>query len=197
MTSWPELYFLRHGQTDWNAEGRYQGSRDIPLNSIGQAQADANGPLLRMLMQRDGRAAADFGWFSSPLVRATETIERVLAAFESPHPDVTIDPRLIEISFGHFEGRLHRELADHPMLAPGSRDEAFWSFRPEGGENYDDLSSRIASFHSALTGPSVIVAHGGVLRVLRHLIEGAPRAEVVNWSTPQDVVYRFRDRHMS
>ncbi|MDP1731647.1 MAG: histidine phosphatase family protein, partial [Devosia sp.] len=47
--TWPELYFVRHGQTDWNAEGRYQGAKDVPLNDIGRGQADKNGMLLRDL----------------------------------------------------------------------------------------------------------------------------------------------------
>ena len=53
--TWPELYFIRHGETDWNREGRYQGSRDIPLNDKGRGQADRNGLLLRQLLQRAGR----------------------------------------------------------------------------------------------------------------------------------------------
>ncbi len=197
MTAWPELYFIRHGQTDWNAEGRYQGQRDIPLNAIGQAQADENGQLLRMLLERDGLGTDDYDWFSSPLSRATETTRRVLAAFDPPHPNVVQDDRLIEISFGIHEGKLHRDIADHPMLVPGARDEDFWHHRPEGGENYDDLTERVVAFSARLDGPSVIVAHGGVLRVVRHLVEGASRAEVVNWSTPQDVVYHLADGRMT
>jgi broad specificity phosphatase PhoE len=197
MTAWPELYFIRHGQTDWNAEGRFQGQRDIPLNAIGQAQADENGDLLRLLLDRDGLTAHDYDWFSSPLSRATETAQRVLAAFDPPRPDVVLDDRLIEISFGIHEGQLHREIIDHAMLAPGTRDEEFWDFRPEAGENYDDLSARITEFGTRLTGRSVIVAHGGVLRVLRHLIVGTARAEVVNWSTPQDVVYHLAGGQMT
>lgn len=197
MPAWPELYFIRHGQTDWNAEGRYQGTRDIPLNDTGRAQADANGPLLRMLMERDGLTAGDFGWFSSPLSRAIETAQRVLAAFDPPRPHIATDDRLIEISFGVFEGRLHKDIAHHPMIAPGERDEKFWHYRPENGENYDDLSRRVDAFRDTLAGPAVIVAHGGVLRVIRHLIAGAPQAEVVNWSTPQDVVYHFANGLMT
>jgi broad specificity phosphatase PhoE len=197
MPDWPELYFIRHGQTDWNAEGRYQGQRDIPLNAIGRTQADANGQLLRALMARDGREAHDYDWYVSPLSRAVETVERVLAAFAPPHPVVTSDPRLVEISFGALEGRLHADILDAVVTAPGRRDEAFWHHRPEGGENYDDLTQRVVAFGSRLDGPAVIVAHGGVLRVIRHLVEGASRADVVNWSTPQDVVYRFSDGRMT
>ena len=65
-STWPELYFIRHGQTNWNAEGRYQGSKDIPLNDIGRGQADKNGALLRELLRRDGRVPLDFAWYVSP-----------------------------------------------------------------------------------------------------------------------------------
>ncbi|MHB1110207.1 MAG: phosphoglycerate mutase family protein, partial [Devosia sp.] len=77
--TWPEFYFVRHGQTDWNAEGRYQGSKDIPLNAIGRGQADKNGALLRDLLVRSGRSVSEFDWYVSPLGRARETMERIRA----------------------------------------------------------------------------------------------------------------------
>lgn len=194
---WPELFFIRHGQTDWNAEGRYQGARDIPLNVTGRAQADANGVLLRDLLARDTRDPREFAWYASPLDRTRETMLRVRRAFDPEPPTVTYDPRLIEISFGELEGCLHSELPPHIMAAPGERDAAFWSFRPEKGENYDDLMHRITDFARELTGPSVIVAHGGVLRMLRHLIEGAGRVEVINWFPPQDAVVHFNSGRMT
>lgn len=193
---WPELYFIRHGQTDWNAEGRYQGTQDIPLNAIGRAQADANGPLLRMLLEREGKGAGDFDWFATPLGRTQETARRILAAFDPPQPAVKIDQRLIEISFGIYEGKLVTDLHEHPMFAPGSRDETFWSYRPEQGENYDDVVVRLEDFARELKRPAIMVGHGGILRVLRHLIAGASQVDVVNWSTPQDVVYHFADGEM-
>ena len=190
---WPELYFIRHGETDWNAEGRYQGSRDIPLNSRGHGQADLNGDLLKSLLERSGRTAADFSWYVSPLTRTRETMAHIRARVGEPLPDVTVDPRLIEISFGIYEGRLHHELAAGQMAIAGERDAAFWDFRPPEGESYADLAARVADFGSSLTGPSIVVAHGGILRVLRRLIEDFPLERTVNWFPPQDSVVHFID----
>jgi probable phosphoglycerate mutase len=192
---WPELYFIRHGETDWNAEGRYQGSRDIPLNETGRRQADENGKLLRQLFRRGRRRPDEFGWYVSPLGRTRETMERVRRQFDEPLPDVTVDPRLIEISFGIYEGRLHKELSHSEMAIAGERDEHFWDFRPPEGESYADLAARVADFGRTLTGPAIVVAHGGLLRVLMHVIEGYGRTQAVNWFPPQDSVTHFIDGH--
>ena len=193
--NWPELYFIRHGQTNWNAEGRYQGSKDIPLNDIGRGQADKNGALLRELLRRDGRVPMDFAWYVSPLSRTRETMERVRAQLPPPLPPVAVDSRLIEISFGIYEGRLHTELAGGEMVIAGERDASFWDFRPPEGESYADLAARVVDFGRSLTGPSIVVAHGGLLRVLMHLIEGYGKAKAVNWFPPQDSVVHFADGH--
>lgn len=195
---WPDFYFARHGETDWNREQRYQGSRDIRLNRTGQLQADANGVLLRQLLERDGVDPRSLNWFASPLSRASETMDRMRAAFDIELPPVVHDKRLIEISFGFMEGRLHSEIAqEHAVTAPGNRDESYWGFRPEGGENYDDVAARLLDFARVLTHHSVVVAHGGVLRVLRHLVEGTPRGDVLNWPPPQGVIAHFVGRTMT
>lgn len=191
MADWPELYFVRHGETDWNAEGRYQGTQDVPLNVRGRSQATLNGELLKQLLARTGRAATDFGWYVSPLGRTRETMSLIRASLEEPLPDITIDPRLIEVSFGIYEGRLHKELAAGAMAIAGEREADFWYFRPPEGESYDDVATRMLDFGASLTGPSVIVSHGGILRVLRHLIEGFPHERAVNWFPPQDSVVHF------
>jgi probable phosphoglycerate mutase len=194
---WPDFYFARHGETDWNREQRYQGTRDIPLNRVGQLQADANGVLLRELLERDGKDPASLNWFASPLSRASETMDRMRAAFDVPLPPVIHDRRLVEISFGALEGRLHSEINREQALAPGMRDASYWSFRPERGENYDDVAVRLLEFARDLTQNAVVVAHGGVLRVLRHLVEGTERAEVLNWPPPQGVIAHFSGGRMT
>lgn len=192
IIDWPDFYFARHGETDWNRERRYQGSRDIPLNDTGRRQADANGALLRFLLEESGADPNAFKWYASPLSRARETMERMRAPFTGPLPDVIYDHRLVEISFGAFEGLLHEEIArERDAAAPGERDSTYWHFRPKDGENYDDLAHRLLDFAEELTHHSIIVAHGGVLRVLRHLVEGAERADVLNWAPPQGVICHF------
>jgi probable phosphoglycerate mutase len=192
--AWPEFYFIRHGETDWNREGRYQGSKDIPLNDTGRGQADRNGRLLRQLLDRDNRRPDEFDWYVSPLGRTRETMERVRGAFkDTPLSTVASDDRLIEISFGIYEGRLHAELAAGAMPIAGERDASFWYFRPPEGESYDDLAVRLSDFGRALPRRAIIVSHGGVLRVLRRLIEDFPPDRAVNWFPPQDSVIHFAD----
>ena len=67
----PELFICRHGQTDWNAEGRLQGQVEVPLNDTGRAQARRNG---RHLLELLGDRAKDFAFLASPLGRASETM---------------------------------------------------------------------------------------------------------------------------
>ena len=190
-TDWPEIYFVRHGETNWNAEGRYQGSRDIPLNDVGRGQADQNGRLLKRLLARDGRLPSEFDWYVSPLSRARETMDRVRAGFEEQLPEIAVDPRLIEISFGLYEGQLHVDLAAGTMAIAGEREASFWYFRPPEGESYDDLAMRVRDFLKSLTRRAIIVSHGGVLRVFRRLIEDFPPDRAVNWFPPQDSVIHF------
>ena len=87
----PILYFVRHGETDWNRERRLQGQHDIPLNALGRVQASRCGELLRDLFARDGRPAANYDYVSSPLGRARETMELMRAAHRA-RPAATIAP---------------------------------------------------------------------------------------------------------
>ena len=94
---WPELYFIRHGQTDWNAEKRYQGQKDVPLNETGRSQADGNGRTLRRLLEAREVDPMALEWHVSPLGRTRETMQRIRAAFDGPLPEVEIDPRLAAV----------------------------------------------------------------------------------------------------
>ncbi|UXN73644.1 histidine phosphatase family protein [Devosia sp. A8/3-2] len=193
---WPEIYFIRHGETPWNAERRYQGRKDIPLNDKGKGRANQNGLTLAALFKARGLDPKAFEWHASPLNRTRDTMDRVRAGFDIHLPDVKYDVRLMEISFGVLEGELFEQLPANMAVAPGDRTEAYWDFRPENGENYRDVEARLEEFAAVLTGPSVVVAHGGIARTLRVLIEHAPIIDVINWAPPQDAVMHFTPGRM-
>ena len=99
----PVLYFFRHGETDFNVVQRLQGRTDTPLNARGRQQADICAGVLRDLFARDGHSAGDFAYVSSPLTRARETAARLGVTPQT-------DPRLIEMSWGEWEGYTLAEL---------------------------------------------------------------------------------------
>lgn len=196
MSNWPEIFFARHGETDWNKQRRYQGMMDIPLNAKGQKQADAMGPLMVELLRDHGHDPQQIPWFSSPLGRSAETMQRIRAAFDVTLPEIRFDNRLREISFGELEGKLHDELPDHLSTAPGNRNADYWHHRPPAGENYQDVSDRLEDFATGLDGSAIIVAHGGIMRALRKIIEGVETGEAMNWHPPQGVIARFTPGQM-
>jgi broad specificity phosphatase PhoE len=179
------LYFVRHGETDWNKALRYQGQKDIPLNDTGRAQAEDNGRRLRAALGSDA-AALDF--VSSPLLRTRETMEIVRTAMGLPREPYRQDPRLAEISYGHWEGQLWSEL---PTIDPegfAARQADFWGWQPNGGESYAMLSDRIAGWLESVDQTAIVVAHGGVMRVLRGLVEGLAPEAIQALPVPQDKV---------
>src|SRR5437764_11056533 len=113
----PRIYYVRHGLTDWNKEGRLQGHRDIPLNERGRAQAARCGELLCDLLSASGRKPEDCHYVSSPLARASETMEIMRAGLGLCRSGYQKDPRLVEIGFGEWEGLTYREvLAREPEV---------------------------------------------------------------------------------
>src|SRR3984893_6300446 len=93
----PVIYYIRHGETAWNAEGRFQGSQDIPLNDLGRRQAAGAGGILGDLIARDGRAAYSLPFVASPLGRARLTLALVRSTLKLQPDDYAVDDRLREI----------------------------------------------------------------------------------------------------
>lgn len=193
MISLPTIYFIRHGETDWNAQRRYQGQADIPLNDTGRAQARRNGEALRAFLPRIGQA--DF--IASPLQRTLETMRIVRGALGLAMDDFTIDPRLIELNYGHWEGQLASDLphTDPDGLSARAADSYHW--RPRGGENYADLTRRLESWLAELSRDCVVVSHGGVSRALRGLLlDEVAKTDIAQLDVPQDRILRISQRTM-
>ena len=99
----PTIYYIRHGQTEWNALGRFQGSQDIPLNDLGREQAAHAGGILKELLAQHARGADSLGFVSSPLGRARSTMEFVRGQLGLPPQEYALDDRLREIGYGQWE----------------------------------------------------------------------------------------------
>jgi probable phosphoglycerate mutase len=161
------FWFLRHGETDWNARNLSQGNIDVPLNAAGLAQARqaATG------LVGQGIAAI----VASPLSRARITAEMVGAALSLP---VAIDPDLREASYG---------VREQQPMDEWFQDWVAGSATPEGAEPFAALRRRaVTAINRALTAPApvLVVAHGGLFRALRAEMGLEP-----NIRTPNGVPY--------
>lgn len=188
---YPLVYFVRHGLTDWNAEGRLQGQAETGLSEIGRMQADRNGQLLAGLIS-DPEA---FDFVASPMRRTRATMERVRAAMGLEPGAYRTDPRLMELHFGDWQGFTLAELeANEPgSTAPRSRDK--WRFLPPGekAESYEMLARRIAPWLETVEKPTVCVTHGGIVRCVFHLVQGMPGDEAAGMLVPQDQVLELKE----
>jgi len=185
----PTIYYVRHGETDWNAEQRFQGRKDIPLNEKGRAQARHNGgKLADILGTADG-----FSFISSPLSRSRETMEIIRAEMSLAKDGYSIDERLIEVSYGDLEGITQPELKQMDRELYYFRKKNAWSFRPQNGESQKDVLGRVRDWYSNLEpdGRYVVAAHGAVGRVVRHHLAGMPADDVARYPFPQDQVFVF------
>lgn len=185
------VYFVRHGQTAWNAEGRLQGQADTDLNDFGRAQATRNGELLRDLILD----ASTFDFVASPLRRTRETMERIRAAMGLDPAGYRTDARLMELHFGDWQGHTFPELE---KLDPGCferREKDKWRFVPkgQGAESYALLAERVMPMINAINRDTVCVTHGGILRSIMHNLGGVSETDAAALSIAQDKVLRYRD----
>lgn len=188
------LIFIRHGQTDWNREGRLQGGRDIPINATGERQASRNGRRLAELMDEQDYSLSDFTFVASPLGRCLKTMGLVREGVGlDPKTGFGLDDRLKEITFGKWEGSTYEELGESHADDIAARTADKWGFVPPQGESYAMLSDRVAPWLKSLDRPTIAVSHGGVSRAVRGLLFDLPNDEVPMLDVPQDQLYLVAD----
>ena len=186
----PDLWLVRHGETDWSASGRHTGRTDIPLTDEGIRQARALGRHL------DGRSFALV--LTSPLSRAADTCG--LAGYgEVAQPSED----LLEWDYGQAEGRTTTEMrAQHPGWS-------VWTSGPPGGETVDEVgrrTERVIGRALEASGDVALFAHAHVLRILaarwlglppdagRLFALGPASLSVLGWEREARVISRWNDR---
>ena len=181
LSDFPELFVLRHGQTEWNLLGKYQGQMDSPLTKLGISQAKLQGEVLHTHL-----AARELPAYASPLLRAARTAEIALKPLRQ---HAQHDSRLKEVSFGTREGKTRVEI--DAMLGSGNPTKAARYFSDPKGESFEDLERRCTSFLEALSAPSIVITHGITSRILRGLWLGLDPEAMLELPVGQGCVYHL------
>jgi broad specificity phosphatase PhoE len=176
----PELYILRHGETEWNAENRMQGALNSPLTAKGEQDAVRQGAILAR------RDLAGFRFLCSPQGRAIQTAAIALGRIAH---DIHTDDRLREIGVGDWSGLLRATL---PMPEGPDPVAQQYDMAPNG-EGLARLEVRCRAFLADLSGPAVLVTHGITSRVLRRIIAGEAATAEVTAHGGQGCVYHLKD----
>ena len=169
------FWLVRHGQTDWNFEGRYQGQVDTPLNPTGILEA---GLAARLLADRPFQAV-----YSSDLERARRTAEMIAQARHIP---VLVDPRLREIRLGEWEGQLFDEIRARFPAEIEERKRNPLTFRPPRGESIEEVWARVRQAVNEISRQNpgqevVLVAHGIVVAVLLAYARDCDICQAYRW----------------
>jgi broad specificity phosphatase PhoE len=187
----PTIYYIRHGETEWNAEGRLQGAQDIPLNDLGRKQAVSAGSILAHLLARDRRSEQPLSFVASPLGRARSTMELVRGVLRLPPFDYSTDDRLREIGYGRWEGSTLAQMqaSDPELFARRQADK--WTVAPPDGESYASVQIRVRDWYDRLSMDTVAVAHGGTARALMVALGIETPASAADLAIEQGAVYVF------
>jgi broad specificity phosphatase PhoE len=187
----PVLYFIRHGETDFNVAQRLQGRSETRLNARGRTQSREIAGVLRDLLERDRHQPSDYAYVSSPLLRARETMELMRGELGLDPSAYAIDDRLAEISYGEWEGFTLKEIKAREPGVLQRRERDKWDFLPPGGESYREVAKRVAAWYATVTRDTVMAAHGGVARALMANFHILPEEEATHADILHGVVYVF------
>ena len=185
----PRIYFSRHGETLWNAEQRVQGQFDTDLSGKGRGQADGNGLILKDIIPDP----QNYDFVASPLRRTRETMERIRAGMGLDPSRYRLEPQLLEVHFGDWQGFTIQEIS---MMSPellDARHKDKWNFLPPGkrAESYALLAVRIEKWLKTVSRRTVCVTHGGVIRVLFHIVNGMAAKDAAEVEIVQDRVLKM------
>ncbi|MDR3254178.1 MAG: histidine phosphatase family protein [Synergistaceae bacterium] len=170
------VFLVRHGETAWNKEFRYQGISDVPLDDEGLEQARRVG--LRLSLVPADRV------LTSPLSRARRTTE-IIMEHNPSSAEITTKKELVEISFGIWEGLTVSEIKEIDGDTFSKWRETPFFCVPEGGESLSDVFGRSKTFADELIEAgspgedTFVVAHGGVIRALAAVLLGFDRIDLL------------------
>ncbi len=164
-----KIILIRHGETVWNKEGRYQGRQDSPLTQKGIQQAKDNAKKVERYLKEENDN--DIEIYASPLGRARSTALILCEEMGIDDKEIHFDDRIVEFDYGIFEGKLKEYCKQYYAKEFQDREANKWFYQIENGESYEMVTQRLMEWIEERDGSKIIimVAHEMVNRALRGL----------------------------
>ena len=185
------IFIVRHGETVWNTQARFQGHLDSPLTETGLAQARSVGNLLKELVPSDSIA----GFFASPIGRASKTAQIVAKEVQFDFERITFLDNLKELDFGRWQGMSRDEIRQEFPGEFEKREQDKWNFPCPDGESYAAMSIRVEKVLQALPsrGTVILVSHGMINRVIRGLLLKISSEAALQFNQTNNAVVKITD----
>ena len=190
--NYPPIILIRHGETQWNIEGRYQGQKDSPLTKKGREQSRLNAlKLAKKIKNFD-----EVSFFSSPLGRAKASALIICQTLGIAEERIVFIKEIGEFDYGIFEGELKSFCQTTYATEFKAREADKWYYEIEGGESYELVTQRLKCWLATLdlTKTAVIIAHEMINRALRGLYQGLPHEQILTLRQANDVVLLLQNR---
>ena len=183
---YPKIILVRHGQTIWNAEGRFQGQLDSPLTQKGRTEAKENGIKIKKAI----KSLDKIDIYSSPLGRAKSTALIVAKELGFPLNQILFEDRIQEFNYGILEGKTKEYCNKNYRDIIEAREANKWFYQIENGDSYKLVAQRVENWLDSLDRDKIIIAvtHEMVNRALRKLYRGISIDEALTLRQPNNVV---------
>ncbi len=187
-----EMYLIRHGETEFNVEGKFQGQSNSPLTENGKDQIYQ---VARMLKMELGDDIHNWEIISSPLGRAMDSTKILCETLAYDLTKVQTDERLAEVSVGDWAGLYIEDIkAQWPRLLEGTN-HYNWYFNSLGGERYADVEGRVKAFLESVKDKEklIVVAHGVTSRIIRGLYQNLDKDEALSLEVAHETFFKLAD----
>ncbi|HHH51429.1 MAG TPA: histidine phosphatase family protein [Campylobacterales bacterium] len=188
--NYPTIILVRHGQTIWNKEGRFQGRLNSPLTQKGELQAKENSFKLKKNIEN----ITNIKIFSSPLGRARDTAYIICDELGINRDRIIFDDRIIEFNYGIFEGQKREDMMKRQEFQ--DREANKWSYQIENGESYILVEDRVKDFLDDIKDEKkvIIVAHEMVNRTIRGVYCNYNKDMTLKLRQPNNIVLYLQNR---
>jgi len=187
----PTIILLRHGQTKWNVEGRYQGQLNSDLTPLGKAQAEENAFKIKKMLKGEKNS---FTFVSSPLGRAKETALIIADKLGFEQSEIIFDERIQEVNYGMFEGKTKLFCKTEHKEEFEERELNKWSYiLADGGESYEMVTKRIHRWLESIQDEKlvILVAHEMINRALRGVYCSYSKEDILSLRQKNDIVFKL------